>query len=111
MNALRLWTTIFAVVSLSSAATAQGIGDGAYGEHMFGWGWGHMIFGSVFMLLFWAAIIIGIVVVVRWIAGSGHTHSVAPQHDSALDILRQRFAKGEIDQEEFERRKRSLTQH
>ena len=45
---------------------------------------------------------------VRWLIGAGH--AAAASHDTALDILRERFARGEIDQDEYNERKRHLTQ-
>jgi putative membrane protein len=74
------------------------------------WGWGHMIFGSVMMLLFWGVIIVGIVLVVRWLAGGISQESrSSPIQKRSLEILEERFAKGEIDKDEFEERKRLLS--
>lgn len=74
------------------------------------WGWGHMIFGSVMMLLFWGVIIVGIVIVVRWLAGGVSQQSgSSPARKRSLEILEERFAKGEIEKEEFEERKRLLS--
>ncbi len=98
----------FATMLISLPAFAQEAGGGRYGYHMGDWGWGHMIFGSIFMLLFWAAVIIGIVAVVRWLMSAGHGPAGAHARDSALDTLRDRFARGEIDKEEFEERKKHL---
>ena len=77
-----------------------------------GWGWHPMMFfwgagGLVMMLMmlvFWGLVIAGLVVGLRWLAGQGH-----PTHrDEAHEILRQRYARGEIDKQEFEARKRDL---
>jgi putative membrane protein len=75
-----------------------------------GWGWGHMIFGSFMMLLFWGGLIILIILAVRWM-GSGPPRGSdgGTQANRALDILEERFARGEIDKEEFEERKRLLS--
>ncbi len=64
------------------------------------WGIGMMLM----MLLFWVLVIVGLVVGIRWLVGQGK----APTSDSALEILRQRYARGEINKEEFEARKRDL---
>lgn len=68
-------------------------------------------FGGIFMILWWVLIIVGIVVLVKWIAtsssgGVGHSGG----DSKALDILKQRYARGEIDEQEFQKRKRDLTQ-
>ena len=74
------------------------------------WGWGHMIFGSVMMLLVWGAIIVGIVMLVRWLSGGqSPVPTSAPARNRALEILQERFARGDIDEAEFEKRKRLLS--
>jgi putative membrane protein len=62
------------------------------------------------MILFWGGIILAIVFAVRWLGGAT-SHSAAPptSRKSALDILQDRFARGEIDKDEFEERKRLLS--
>jgi putative membrane protein len=75
-----------------------------------GWGmhpmmWGAWGFGMMFvMMLFWILVIIGVVLGIRWLIGQGKASGT----DSALEILRQRYARGEINKEEFEARKRDL---
>ncbi len=91
-------------------AQVQGGETGGYGyghhPHMWGgeWGWGGMFLGPVFGILFIAAIAIAIVLVVRALGGG----APARGGRSALDILDERFARGEIDREEYEERKRVL---
>jgi putative membrane protein len=71
-----------------------------------GWGWG---FGMMLMsLLFLALIVVGVVLVVR---PSSHNGPASPRSEGgrALDILDERFARGEIDQQEYEERRRTLT--
>lgn len=73
---------------------------------MSGFGW-FPGFGWIFMLLFWGLVILGIFAILKWLAtkrGSGKASS--PK--SALDILEERYARGEIDRDEFERMKRDL---
>ena len=68
----------------------------------YGGGWG-MGFG---MLLMGVLIIIGIVALMRSTSGSG-PHS--PSHSkSALDVLKDRYARGEINKQEFEEKKRDV---
>ena len=69
------------------------------------WGWGGMIFGLIIMIV----VLILIVLVVRWLVESGRgggSHN--PPGQTPLDILEERFAKGEIDKGEFEERRRVL---
>ncbi len=66
----------------------------------------------VLILAFWAVIIVLAVLGIRWLirnTGSGmHSGAARPSEDTALELLRQRFARGEIDAAEFEERKRAL---
>lgn len=73
--------------------------DGGWG---LGWGW----FGLMH-LAGWVIVIFGIVALVRWVSGNGRRGRHA-QEDRALAILRERYARGEIDKAEFELRQRDL---
>jgi putative membrane protein len=69
------------------------------------WGvWGLIIMAAV--VVFWALIIAGLVLGLRRLLTQGRE----PRPDAALDILRQRYARGEIGKEEFETKKRDLGQ-
>ncbi len=80
---------------------------------MMGWwggGWYGMILGPLFMIL-WIAILVAVVVmVVRWLGGPRQGTYPPYQSDTRtpLEILRERFARGEIDKAEFEDRRRVL---
>ncbi len=75
--------------------------------HEWGFGFGMFPFGWVLMLLFWGLVILGIVAIVRSLMGKSLLESGAPP-ESALDILKKRYARGEIEREEFERMKEDL---
>lgn len=70
----------------------------------FGWFPG---FGWIFMLLFWGLVILGILAILKWLA-TGRDSGKASSPRSALDILEERYARGEIDRDEFEQMKRDL---
>ncbi len=74
-----------------------------------GWGWGHMMFGGLTMLLFWGGLIVLVIVAVRWLGVRPHPHETGPSpKQTPMEILEERFARGEIDHEEFEARRRVL---
>ncbi len=76
--------------------------------HMGDYGWGGMGLGMGFgALLFWGVLIVGIVMLVKCARGSGACGK-REQEKSALDILKERYARGEIEREEFEQKKRDL---
>lgn len=74
---------------------------------MAGHGWGWVGVGMVHMLLFWGLIILAIVALARYLSNSSKSAGSAEQKTS-LDILKERFARGEIDSDEYEERKRVL---
>lgn len=78
---------------------------------MMGWtdGYGWMGFGGIIMILFWVLVIAGVIALVRWFGirdrGSGDTSRRTP-----LEILQERYARGEIEREEYEQKRRDLQQ-
>jgi putative membrane protein len=58
------------------------------------------------MLLFWFLVIAGLILAVRWFLNDQKGRR---GQDSALEILRQRYARGEINKEEFDAKKRDLS--
>jgi putative membrane protein len=69
-------------------------------------GWGPD-FGWLFMMLFWALVILGVIALVKWLA-SGSSARSGPPPRTPLQILQERYARGEIEREEFEQKKRDL---
>ena len=78
---------------------------------------GGMAVGGILMMVFWIAIIVAIVMLVVWLVrqtagGSATGTPGAPTYHAAetpLDILKSRYARGEIDKAEFEEKKKDLT--
>jgi putative membrane protein len=70
----------------------------------------HMFFGFLMMILFLAIVVGVVVLLVRWLGGSDHSlfRPTGQTSHTALDILKKRLARGEIDVAEFEERKRAL---
>ena len=72
--------------------------------HPMWWGaWG--IFMMLMMFLFWVLVVVGLVDAIRWLIARGRSQP----SDAALNILRERYARGEINKEEFESKKKDLS--
>ena len=83
-------------------------GDNNSTNNMMNFGFGALGgFGFIFMILWWVLIIAGIVALIRWL--TSQYQSTHDREKSALDVLKERYAKGEIDKKEFEEKKRDLT--
>ncbi|GAB3979606.1 hypothetical protein GCM10029978_075430 [Actinoallomurus acanthiterrae] len=68
-----------------------------YGDHMNGWGYGFMTIG---MVLFWAALIVGVLVLARYLGRTGHP-GAAPPRPTPEQLLAERLARGEIGTDEY----------
>jgi len=91
--------TLLGVVSVSHADSSDTWPS--YDHHMM---WGYSSFGGIGILVFWLVVIVFAVFLIKLISGSGR-----PTNSSdALERLKQRFAEGEIDEEEYRRRKKVL---
>jgi len=73
-----------------------------YGGYGMGW------FSGIFMIAVWGLVIVGIVLLVRWLAASSQKRETGGAADSPLEILKKRYARGEINREEFENMKKDL---
>lgn len=80
---------------------------GYYGEYNYGpmMGYGYGWFGWIFDVLFWILIVFGIVMLVRRL---NHSHHGWRDERSATDILKERYARGEIDKKEYEEKRKDL---
>jgi putative membrane protein len=96
---------------MSSAIT---IFNGPFSPHdmdswMWGWGFSLGWLFLVFVVAFWIAVILTIIFLIRWLVISTARKGRGPKiEDSAFEILRMRYAKGEINKEEFEQKKKDL---
>lgn len=73
--------------------------------HDWGYGWG-LPLGGLVGLVFFALMIVGLVTVVRWLFGGSDRDPA--RRSSALAILAERYARGEINRDEYEQRRRDL---
>ena len=80
------------------------MGYGGWNNMMGGWN-GFGLLGWIPMLLFWVLLILGVVGLIRYLGGSGRR---SDERRSPLDMLKERYAKGEIDKKEFEQMKKDL---
>ncbi|MBI5443564.1 MAG: SHOCT domain-containing protein [Deltaproteobacteria bacterium] len=69
-----------------------------------GMGWG----GGLSMLLFWGIAILVVVLLVRLVLGRSRTGAGSMREESALDLLKKRYARGEINREEYARMRQDL---
>ncbi len=83
---------------------------GEMGPWMGSWGYHMGMFPFILVFLFWIAVIVVILFLIRWLIVSTRHHRERKSGvtDSALEILRIRYAKGEMTKEEFEQKKKDL---
>lgn len=94
------------ILLLSPGLTLADIGDGCFGSYGMMGGVGLGYFGMILNLLIWIAIIAAIIYGVKYILSSKEDSKGGKS--SAIDILKERYAKGEINKEEFENKKKDL---
>lgn len=91
----------FLILSGSSAFAAWGRDYGmGPGSHMMGGG-----YMGWTMILFWILVLVLLVSLVRWVLGLADNRG---PRQTPLDILKERLARGDIDSEEFERKRQML---
>ncbi len=111
-------SVVVAVSAVATSAIAQ-VGEVAgqngryYDGHGMMWGsdqWGGfgMVLGPIFMILIVVGIVAGIIYLSRLFGAAGPGGSSHAAHDRALAHLKERYAKGEIDSDEFAERKKLL---
>jgi putative membrane protein len=72
------------------------------------WGGFGMVLGPVFMILILVGIVLGVVYLMRHFGGLGPVSGAGQAEGRALAILKERYAKGEIDSAEYDERKARL---
>jgi putative membrane protein len=79
-------------------------GPGMMWGSYYGMGWPWILF----MLVFWVAAIVGIAALIRWLVLASRPGAGARGEESAIEVLKKRYARGEIGKEEFEEKKKDL---
>lgn len=62
------------------------------------------------MIVFWGGIILLVVMLARGLGAGGYRDASSPTRQSPIEILQERFAKGEIDKKEYDDRRRILSE-
>jgi len=93
-----------AAVALADQNLPQLRNDWAYGHMGYGMGWGGWFLGPVMMILFIALAVAAVVLTLRLLGVGGPSAG----RGNALQVLDERFARGEIDKPEYEERRRAL---
>ncbi len=91
------WSAPYQYQPMSNMMYGYGYGPG-WG-YMGGWSW-------ILSTFFWILLIVGIVVLVRWAVRGMHHER---HKGGAIEILKERYAKGDIDKKEFEEKKKDLS--
>ena len=103
---------IVCVLTPWNLALAQGgrYDDWHMGPGMMG-GWGMGWFGGIFMMIFWVLILVGLVFLIKWLIQSTSRGKLEEGGGAgrALDILKERYARGEIDKAENKTKKADLS--
>ena len=109
MNRSTAWLAMPLYVLTPAVASAQQSQGPSYGSHMWNGGWHGWFFGPIMMIVFIAVAVVVAVLLIRWLGAPGHGGALhSPPGKTPLDILKERFARGEIEKDEFEERRRLL---
>src|SRR5665648_147144 len=101
-------TSVLADKGLSAQYDGMGSMMGGFGGSSGSFG-GFGLIGMFIGLIFWILIIVGIVLLIKWLLDQNKLGGQSSMTgESAMEILKKRYAKGEISKEEFEQMKRDL---
>lgn len=79
-----------------------------WGQHMFDLGWSGWLFGGLMMLLFWGGLIALLFFAIRAFSRPGNQSRQTGTGESVLDILKKRYARGEISKTEYDEMRQHL---
>ena len=113
-----LFVMFLSIPLIGTQANAQTGQYGGYGGGYGGWGMGPGMmggygmgwFGGILMIVFWILILVGLIFLIKWlIQSTSRDRTTGSGGNRALEILKERYAKSEIDKEEFESKKKDLS--
>jgi len=87
-------------VALAAAAPSQAF----LGFHHTGFGY---LLMAIWMVVFWAAVIGGVILLIYWLSGQRRPAAVGAPEDP-MEVLKRRYARGEITREQFEQMRHDL---
>lgn len=106
---MKIMSFLAAAPATLAAGAAFAEPQGAYyGHPMWGGGWHGWFIGPIMMMLFLAVAVALVVFFVRRAGAGNGSMTSDPPRNSPLDILKERFARGEIDKNEFEERRKVI---
>jgi putative membrane protein len=109
LNILMALLILFVIIPWSEALARWGNDQGWHmGPGIMG-ALGMGGFGRIFMIVFWVLFLVGLVFFIKWLIGSTGSGQAIVGSSRAHEILRERYARGEIDQVEFEAMKMNLS--
>jgi putative membrane protein len=73
---------------------------GGYGGYGYGFG--------IFHMIIWIVILIAIVALVVWLMRSATGPGMPPRRSTGLDVLEERYARGEINRDEYLQKKKDI---
>lgn len=100
-----------AAVLLGAMPLAHAQDYGTWHGMMDHWAWsGGWGLGMIGMLLGWVLVILGIVLLAKWIFGGRRGGGEGASSGRSLEILKERYARGEIGKEEYEQKRRDIAE-
>jgi putative membrane protein len=107
-----LSTVLFLVILVpwdNALAQSRPYGGWGMGPGMMGTDWVMGWFGMIFMAAFWVLILVALIFLVKWLVQTTSGKKATPAGSNrGLDILKERYARGEIDKAEFDTKKRDM---
>ena len=109
MNSYRLTAVLLCLMNMPTLALAQQQHGDYHGPQMMWNGWYGMFLGPLMMIMFIAIVVVVVVLLFRWLGGPAHDRGLRTTSEKdPFAILKERFARGEIDKDEYEERRRVL---